>query len=694
MQAVYSLKGLDCPNCAAIIERETGLLENVTKSSVNLMKQTITISYEGISPDMLKESVTKIVKSHEPDVEVCELENEVPSQERDNKAVRLIIGAVVFAAGIILSEILKVRLVIFLPVLILAYIILGYDVVLKALKNIVRGRVFDENFLMTLSTVGAFCIGEYPEAAAVMLFYQVGEYFQEKSVKRSRKSIAALMDIRPDSANVLRNGEISEVSPDEIEIGEIIVVKPGEKIAIDGIVAEGKSMLDTKALTGESVPRSVNVGDEVISGCINQSGALKIKTTKQFCDSTVSKILSLVENASERKAKAENFITTFARYYTPVVVILAAVVAFVAPLLFGGALTSWIHRAMIFLVISCPCALVISIPLTFFGGIGAASANGILIKGSNYLEALNNAQIIVFDKTGTLTKGVFKVTEIEAANGFEKQELLSLCAAAESMSIHPIAKSIMAECEDEIDRKISDYQEISGQGISAVVDNRSVLAGNAKLMENKNIDFEKVNSAKTIVYVAVDGVYAGCITISDEIKEDSKSALKRLKKLGVTKTVMLTGDDKNIASEVSEKIGVDEFYANLLPADKVSRLEELCLQKNNAKLVFVGDGINDAPVLARADIGVAMGGIGSDAAIEAADIVLMTDEVSKLAKAIEIAKKTRRIVTENIIFALGVKLIFLALGAFGIATMWEAVFADVGVALIAVFNAMRIMKTK
>ncbi len=693
MQAIFLLKGLDCPNCASIIEREAGLLSGVSKSTVNLMKQNITISYDNISYDELKNSVKAIVLSHEPDVVVADVDTKT-EDKKDYKLIRLIVGAVIFAAAMLLCEIVKVKLFIYLPILILAYIILGCDVITKAVKNIFRGRVFDENFLMTLSTIGAFCIGEYPEAAAVMLFYQVGEYFQEVSVKRSRKSISALMDIRPDSVGVLRNGEIIEVPPDEIEIGEIIVVKPGEKIAIDGIVYEGKSMLDTKALTGESVPRSVKSGDEVISGCINQSGVLSIKTTKLFSESTVSKILSLVENASERKAKTENFITTFARYYTPVVVMLAVIVAFLCPAVFGGTLISWVKRAMIFLVISCPCALVISIPLTFFGGIGAASANGILIKGSNYLEALNNVGIVVFDKTGTLTKGVFKVTDIITANGFEKDEVLSYCAKAESMSNHPIAKSIIAEFNSETNDEIANYQEIAGQGISAVVSDKCILAGNATLMKNNGVDFSECDNAATVVYVAIDSVYAGCIIISDEIKSESKNAIASLKKLGVEKTVMLTGDDKKIAEDVSEKIGVDSFYANLLPADKVTRLEEIDTLKGSKKLIFVGDGINDAPVLARADIGVAMGGIGSDAAIEAADVVLMTDEVTKLAKAIEIARKTRQIVTQNIVFALGVKALFLIMGAFGIATMFEAVFADVGVALIAVFNAMRIMKAK
>lgn len=693
MQAVFLLKGLDCPNCASIIEREVGLLSGVSKSTVNLMKQTITISYENLSYDELKNSVKAIVLSHEPDVVVADVDTKT-EDKKDYKLIRLIVGAVIFAAAMLLCEIVKVKLFIYLPILIMAYIILGCDVISKAVKNIFKGRVFDENFLMTLSTIGAFCIGEYPEAAAVMLFYQIGEYFQEVSVKRSRKSIAALMDIRLESVGVLRNGEIIEVSPDEIEIGEIIVVKPGEKIAIDGIVCEGKSMLDTKALTGESVPKSVKLGDEAISGCINQSGVLNIKTTKLFSESTVSKILSLVENASERKAKTENFITTFARYYTPVVVMLAVLVAFLCPAVFGGTLISWVKRAMIFLVISCPCALVISIPLTFFGGIGAASANGILIKGSNFLEALNNVGIVVFDKTGTLTKGVFKVTDIITANGFERDEVLSYCAKAESMSNHPIAKSIISEFNSDTDDEISNYQEIAGQGISALVSDKRILAGNAKLMKNNGIEFSECDNAATVVYVAIDSVYAGCIIISDEIKAESKNAIASLKKLGVEKTVMLTGDDKRIAEDVSEKIGVDSFYANLLPADKVSRLEELDNLKGNKKLIFVGDGINDAPVLARADIGVAMGGIGSDAAIEAADVVLMTDEVTKLAKAIEIARKTRQIVTQNIVFALGVKALLLIMGAFGIATMFEAVFADVGVALIAVFNAMRIMKVK
>ena len=573
-------------------------------------------------------------------------------------------------------------------------IILGGDVVMRAVKNIAKGRVFDENFLMSLSTVGAFIIGEYPEAVAVMLFYQVGEFFQEMSVKRSRKSIADLMDIRPDAATVSRNGELMVVSPETVRVGEVIIVKPGEKIPLDGIVLEGESMLDTKALTGESVPRSVHQGDEALSGCINQSGVLTIQVTKAFGESTVSKIIDLVENASSRKAPTENFITTFARYYTPVVVILAALLAIVPPLAFGGEWIDWISRALVFLVISCPCALVISIPLTFFGGIGAASKHGVLVKGSNYLEALNSVSTVVFDKTGTLTKGVFKVTDIFPVNGFTSEQVLEYAANAENLSNHPIAKSILAAHGQEVDQEhITDYKEIPGHGISVNADGRKILAGNTKLMDAEGIEYTSCDQAGTKVYVGVDGQYAGCILIADEVKQDSSRAIAALKRLGVEKTVMLTGDDERIGKAVAEQLGLDEYYAQLLPDQKVEKLELLDSKKRSGtKLAFVGDGINDAPVLARADVGIAMGGLGSDAAIEAADVVLMTDEPSKLVEAIEVAKSTKRIVIQNIVIALAVKGLFLVLGAFGIAGMWEAVFGDVGVALIAVLNAMRITK--
>lgn len=554
--------------------------------------------------------------------------------------------------------------------------------------------MFDEHFLMSVSTIGAFAIGEYPEAVAVMLFYQVGEFFQSLAVKRSRKSISDLMDIRPDSATVKRNGVLQVVSPESVAVGEIIVVKPGEKIPLDGIVVDGESMLDTKALTGESVPRSIRKGDEALSGCINQSGLLTLKVTKSFGESTVSKITDLVENASARKAPTENFITTFARYYTPVVVGMAAVLAIIPPLVLGGGWSEWLRRGFVFLIVSCPCALVISIPLTFFGGIGAASKRGVLVKGSNYLEALNKVSVVVFDKTGTLTKGVFEVANIIPAAGYQKEQVLEYAAQAESYSNHPIAKSILATYGKPIDQKqFSGFEEISGHGISVMVQGKKVLAGNSKLMESEKIAYAACDAAGTKFYVAADGSYVGCILIADEVKPDSKCAIAELKKIGVEKTVMLTGDDERIGKSVADELGLDAYYAQLLPDQKVEKLEMLDKQKRQgSKLAFVGDGINDAPVLARADVGIAMGGFGSDAAIEAADVVLMTDEPSKLVEAIDVAKATKRIVMQNIVIALGIKSVFLVLGALGMAGMWEAVFGDVGVTIIAVLNAMRILK--
>ena len=547
---------------------------------------------------------------------------------------------------------------------------------------------------MSVSTIGAFAIGEYPEAVAVMLFYQVGEFFQSLAVKRSRKSISDLMDICPDSATVKRNGVLQVVSPESVAVGEIIVVKPGEKIPLDGIVVDGESMLDTKALTGESVPRSIRKGDEALSGCINQSGLLTLKVTKSFGESTVSKITDLVENASARKAPTENFITTFARYYTPVVVGMAAVLAIIPPLVLGGGWSEWLRRGFVFLIVSCPCALVISIPLTFFGGIGAASKRGVLVKGSNYLEALNKVSVVVFDKTGTLTKGVFEVANIIPAAGYQKEQVLEYAAQAESYSNHPIAKSILATYGKPIDQKqFSGFEEISGHGISVMVQGKKVLAGNSKLMESEKIAYAACDAAGTRFYVAADGSYVGCILIADEVKPDSKCAIAELKKIGVEKTVMLTGDDERIGKSVADELGLDAYYAQLLPDQKVEKLEMLDKQKRQgSKLAFVGDGINDAPVLARADVGIAMGGLGSDAAIEAADVVLMTDEPSKLVEAIDVAKATKRIVMQNIVIALGIKSVFLVLGALGMAGMWEAVFGDVGVTIIAVLNAMRILK--
>ncbi len=576
---------------------------------------------------------------------------------------------------------------------IIAYVIVGYDIVLKAIKNIFKGKIFDENFLMAIATIGAFCIGELEEAVAVMLFYQVGELFQHYAIDKSRKSIASLMDIRPDYANVYREEEIERVDPDEVNIGEIILVKPGEKIPLDGIVIEGESMLNTSALTGEAVPRKVTVKEEVLSGCINNDGILKIKVSKKFEESTVSKILDLVENASSRKSKSENFISKFAKVYTPVVVIIATFLAIIPPLIINGAVfTDWLYRALSFLVVSCPCALVISIPLSFFGGIGAASKIGVLIKGSNYLEALASTEIVACDKTGTLTEGIFKVQKIEAV-GYSDQDLLRYAAYAEIYSNHPISLSLKQAYNKEINEKlVTKTQEISGKGVLAQVDGKKVFVGNEKLMREYNISFPKSEEIGTIIYVAINDEFAGTILIADKIKEDSYKAIQLLKNNEIMKVVMLTGDHENISKNVSDTLNLDEYHAELLPADKVSWVEKLMTSKSsNGKMIFVGDGINDAPVLALADIGVAMGGLGSDAAIEAADVVIMTDEPSKIADSIQISKKTMRIVRQNIVLAIGIKIGVLILSAFGLASMWAAVFADVGVSIIAIINALRIL---
>lgn len=569
------------------------------------------------------------------------------------------------------------------------YALVGWDVLWHAVRNILHGQVFDENFLMALATVGAFCIGEYPEGVLVMLLYQIGELFQDFAVDRSRRSIASLMDIRPDWANVERDGALVQVDPEEVSVGDIIVVKAGERIPLDGVVTDGTSALDTAALTGESLPRIVAPGDAVISGCVNQSGLLHVKVTSEYGDSTVSRILELVENSSARKARYESFITRFARWYTPVVVIAAVLLGLVPPL-FVGNWSDWINRALIFLVVSCPCALVISVPLSFFGGIGGASRQGILVKGGNYLEALAHADTVVFDKTGTLTRGVFHVTAVHPQNA-AAEELLEAAALAESYSDHPIARSLREACSCELDnRRVTEVEELSGRGVRAVVDGRTVCAGNQKLMTEYGSECHKCHRVGTLVHVSIDGQYAGHIVISDEVKEDAAQTISKLKELGVKKTVMLTGDAKEVGEDTAQRLGMEEVYTELLPAGKVERVEALLEGKTeNGRLVFVGDGINDAPVLSRADVGIAMGAMGSAAAIEAADIVLMDDKPSKIPLAIRIARKTLRIVRQNIVFALGVKGIVLVLGALGLANMWLAVFADVGVSVIAILNAMR-----
>lgn len=606
--------------------------------------------------------------------------------------IKIVISSVLLAVGLIFRfENLYVSLAVYLA----AFLLVGLEVVLKAVKHLFNGRVFDEKFLMTIASIGAFATNNFAEGVAVMLFFQIGELFEDFAVDKSKKSITDLMDIRPDSANVERGEEILTVSPEEVEIGEIIVIRPGEKIPLDAEIIKGSSMLDTAALTGESVPREVNEGDSILSGCINLNGLIYAKVTKSFGESTVSKILDLVENAGDKKSQSEAFITKFAKIYTPVVVIVAILLALIPPLIIKDATFSqWIYRALIFLVISCPCALVISVPLSFFGGIGAASKNGVLVKGSNYLEALAKTETVVFDKTGTLTKGIFKVQKIVPV-GISKEELLFLAAYAESYSVHPISASLLAAYGKQIDKAaIGETNEISGHGIETVIDGKKVLAGNRKLMEKDGIALpQAIDETGTVVHIAADNVYLGYIVIADEVKEDSEKAISLLKQAGIKKTVMLTGDNKKIGESVASSLKIDKVYSELLPGDKVEKLEMLLTEKSeNGKLVFVGDGINDAPVLARADIGVAMGGLGSDAAIEAADVVIMTDEPSKLSKAIGISKYTLKIAKQNIVFAIAVKFAILFLGAAGIASMWAAVFADVGVSVIAVVNATRVLR--
>ena len=609
------------------------------------------------------------------------------------KLYRIIISAILFIIALVIPfQNIWINRAIYL----ISYIIVGFEILKKALRNIKRGKVFDENFLMSVATIGAFAIGELPEAVAVMLFYQIGEQFQDYAVDKSRKSISNLMDLRPDYANVLRNEKEEKIDPDEVKIDEIIIVKPGEKVPLDGVIIEGNSFIDTKGLTGEPKPRRVAESDEILSGCINLEGILKIRVKKEYDESTVSKILELVENASSKKSKSEKFITKFAKYYTPIVVIVAVFLALIPPLIIKNATFSdWLYRALSFLVVSCPCALVISIPLSFFGGIGGASKNGILIKGSNYLEALSNLETVVFDKTGTLTEGVFKVQKINSI-GISEEELLQIAAYAEWYSNHPIAKSVKQEYSKNVEEvKIKNVKEITGKGILASIDEKQVLIGNEKLMQEYNINYEKSKEVGTILYIAIDNVFSGTILISDKIKDDSVKCIELIKTNGIKQTIMLTGDKKEIAENISKKLGIDKVHSELLPDEKVKKMEELLKNKTqNKKIAFVGDGINDAPVLALADIGIAMGGLGSDSAIEAADIVIMTDEPSKISIAIKISKKTMKIVRENIIFAITIKIIVLILSALGIATMWEAVFADVGVAIIAILNSLRMLNKK
>ena len=711
-ECMLSIEGLDCPNCAAKVERKINTLEGIKEATVDFLGKKIVVLADEISENELVEliqtEVDKIedgVKVFVPKVQAGESSSEGEDTGKIKK--KLLIGGVLFVLGIFVPKTLFIpKLVIFL----VSYLVIGGDVLLSAFKNILNGQVFDENFLMAIATVGAFAIGEYPEGVAVMLFYQLGELFQGIAVNNSRKSIVSLMDIRPDYANIKVGEGIKKVSPEEIKVGEIIVVKPGEKVPLDGKIVKGASTFDTSALTGESLPREAKAGDDVLSGFINKNGLIEIQVAKVFSESTVSKILYLMENAGSKKSKTENFITKFARYYTPVVVITALIVAIFPPLLIQGATFSdWIYRALIFLVVSCPCALVISIPLGFFGGIGGASRHGILIKGTNYLEVLNNLESVVMDKTGTLTKGIFKVTEVNAENNIKindfqnnkteltKPLLLKYAAHIEKFSNHPIAQSIVAEYENSVSKVdenvVKDFEEISGFGIKVNINNHQFLAGNSKLMNLGNITFDKKENLGTAIYLAADGKYIGNILISDEVKEDSARAIKGMKENGVKEIVMLTGDNEAIGKNIAEKLGIDKVFTELLPNEKVEKLEEIYKTKSEkGKVAFVGDGINDAPVLARADLGIAMGGAGSDAAIEAADVVIMNDEPSKIVTAIKIAKKTKEIVWQNIAIAFAIKIVVMALGLFGDATMWEAVFADVGVALLAVLNATRVLR--
>lgn len=692
----FTLNGLNCPHCASKIEHAVGDLDGVTSSTVNLVNQTLTVE---LNPNRsITADVVRIVHSYEPDVTVEEFsKTDTPTHNRTKfNAIRIIVGAVIFSAGFVLNTTLKSSVIPSLILFITAYTVMGIDVLCNAIRNIIRGRVFDENFLMALSTAGAFIIGEYPEAAAVMLFYQIGEFFQTIAVNRSRKSISTLMDIRPDYANLKTENGHKTVAPESVKVGDLILVMPGERVPLDGIICDGSSTTDTRALTGESAPAYVSVGDTVLSGTVNIDGVITLEVTKSFGNSTASKIIDLVENASNKKAPTENFISVFARYYTPIVVALAVLLAILPPLFGFGTFTDWVYRSFSFLVISCPCAVVISIPLTYMSGIGAASRHGILIKGGNYIDVLAKTSEIIFDKTGTLTKGNFKVIQILPVDDTTEIDLLELATAGELYSPHPIADAIKSVYDGTISQAdLTEYKEIPGHGINVLYKNTPLLVGNRRLMEQNGIIVDSSTFPGTVVHVAYDNKYKGSIIICDEIKTDARSTIAQLKKCGITKTAMLTGDSEKIAKDVSDAVGIDVFYSRLLPQDKVEILCKLTSDKTtDGKIAYVGDGINDAPVLACADVGIAMGGLGSDAAIEAADIVLMKDELDKIPKAIKIARKTSRIAKENIIFTLSVKGIFLILAAFGIAGMWEAVFGDVGVMVLAVLNAIRMLKTK
>ena len=701
------LEGLNCIDCSREIETKIKQLDFIENARINFATRELKLNFSvDINDNIVIDKIKSKINQVNPDIEVqnkkqCYTDDSYKTNffALKTKLIRLLLGSSLFLAAVITNFQPAFNFLLYAA----AYLTIGHKVLYRTFTNIIQGKIFDENFLMTIATLGAFGIGEYPEGVAVMLFYEIGETVKDAAVNKSRRSIKALLDIKPEYANLKQNGSIKTVNPEEVNPGDEIVIKPGEKIPLDGEVIKGNSMVNSSALTGESVPERKKPGDEILSGSINTNGLLTVKVTESFANSTVNKILDLVENAASKKARTERFITKFASYYTPAVVIAAASLAIFPPLLLeGAALNTWIYRALIFLVISCPCALVISIPLGFFGGIGSASRRGILVKGANYLEALNNVSTLILDKTGTITEGIFAVTAIQPADSWTKTELLELAVKAEKNSNHPIAEAIKkahsttnlnvnsANIEQE---EIEEYREIPGRGVKVRIQGKEILAGNAKLMEEKNIDYKQYNGEKTIVYLACNGKYAGRIQISDKLKEDSIQAIKNLTDLN-KKIVMLTGDRKEVAENIAAKTKIDNYYSELLPDEKVNYVEKFLQNKNSSKekLAFVGDGINDAPVLARSDIGIAMGGLGSDAAVEAADIVLMNDKLSDVVESINVAKKTKSIVVQNIVMALGVKAIFLILGALGIATMWGAVFADVGVALLAVLNAVRIIE--
>ncbi|HBK5153774.1 TPA: cadmium-translocating P-type ATPase [Enterococcus faecium] len=688
----YRLEGLDCANCAMKIEKGVQKINGVKEATVNFTSGKLTIDAEEDHLATIEQETKKVVKELEPDVKVTEIDKEKVSEHGNEKKRNTLFRILFSLAGIALLLLFDFNEPIRLIGYLLIYLLIGYDVVKKAVMNIVKGKTFDENFLMSVATIGAMLIGEYPEAVAVMLFYQIGEYFQGLAVSHSRKSIRELMAIRPETAHVQTAEGLMTVNPEDVLIGQFVLVKPGERVPLDGTIIEGESLVDTSALTGESVPKSVYVGETVLSGFINKNKPFLVQVEKSYENSTISKLLELVENASSKKAPAENFITKFARYYTPVVVGLAVLLAVLPPLVVSrAAFSEWIYRALTFLVISCPCALVISVPLSFFGGIGGASKIGVLVKGSNYLELLAQTETVVFDKTGTLTKGDFSIQTIDPT-GIDPKKFMQYVASAEQFSTHPIAQSVLEGYAGPL-LPTANIQEFAGEGILAEVDGKQVLVGNHKLMERFEISFPSSQEIGTLLYLAIDQSYSGYLVIADTLKEDAVDALVQLKQAGVKNTVMLTGDSKKIADHIGKQVGVDKIYSELLPEDKVQRLEEI-LQSNNKKTAFVGDGINDAPVLARADVGIAMGGLGSDAAIEAADVVIMNDQPSKIAEAIHLAKKTLKIVKQNIVFAIGIKILVLSLGAFGFASMGDAVFADVGVTVLAVLNAMRSLHVK